>query len=145
MTRKNDEKNALEEACRLAREAAKNGGKAEGWPEQDELHGCLMLIIRILSKMAESAGMTSNAELELSPALPLIEDLTSAYSQKTTNTALLFLFKHLDDGIVKIGTEDEEERTPSETEKRTLVYRIFFLSFIANGMFLVDREGRTLQ
>lgn len=132
-------KDALEEARRLAREAAKNGGKAEGWPEQDELHGCLMLIIRILSKMAESAGMQSNADLDISSAIPLMEDLTKAYSQKTVNTALLFLFRHLDNGIVKIGSEsDDVERTPSEEEKSVLAHRIFYLSFAVNGMFLVN-------
>lgn len=139
MTRKNDEKNALEEACRLAREAAKNGGKAEGWPEQDELHGCLMLIIRILSKMAESAGMQSNADLGIASAIPLMEDLTNAYSQRTVNTALLFLVRHLDKGIIKIGSESkDDERTPSDEEKSVLAHRIFYLSFAVNGMFLVD-------
>lgn len=67
MTRKKgNEKNVLEEACRLAREAAKNGGKAEGWPE-------------------------------------------------------------------------------SEEEKKVLAHRIFYLSFVANGMFLVDEEKRMPQ
>lgn len=141
---KGKEKNALDEACRLAREAAKNRGKAEGWPEQDELHGCLMLIIRILSKMAEAAGMQSNADLNLSSAIPLMEDLTKVYSQKTVNTALLFLFRHLDNGIVKIGSEsDDVKRTPSEEEKKVLAHRIFYLSFVVNGMFLVDEEKRT--
>lgn len=107
--------------------------------KRDTLHRCLMSVVSILSKMAESAA--SSSELDLSSVLPLAEKLTNTYSQKTINTALVILCRHLDDGIVKIGLEDVA-RTPSKVEKATLLYRIFFLSFIANGMFLVDREEK---
>lgn len=79
MAKRNNEKNALEEACRIASEAAKNfGEKPEKWPERGELLGALDMIAGILNKL----NMPSCVD-----AAPLVVNLANACDQKTVNAA----------------------------------------------------------
>lgn len=137
MTRKKDEKNAFEEACKITREAAKNfGEKPEKWPERGELLGALGMIAQILNEM-------NKLKDDLSPVIPLVENLDNAYDQKTVNAAFFILFSHLDDGLLKKSLGDDCLLCEiTEEEKVVLVHRIFYISFIVNSMFLFNREER---
>lgn len=137
MTKRNNEKNALEEACRITSEAAKNfGEKPEKWPERGELLGALDMIAGILNEMNKLDMLSSE------DAAPLVVNLANAYDQKTVNAAFFSLFAHLDDGLLKKASGDCLVREITEEEKVVLIHRIFYMSFLVNSMFLFNREER---
>ena len=137
--KKNNDKKTLEEACRVVREAAKKSEKKSGkWPEKGEVLGVLKLIAQILNEMNKS-DMPSSDDV-----VSLMVNLVNSYDQRTVNVALMFLFEHLDDGLLKKVSADCFISKITEEERVGLVHRIGYISLSVNSMFLFDREERTI-